>query len=99
MTDGAKRVDSQDFASREYEEDEDEHSFANATTNLLAKAPPTGINVGKGSGGVDLHHHHQPGDGQWGFWDLLKWRPVRVMCSTMFLNSSVILLMMETQSC
>jgi hypothetical protein len=83
--DGPKRMDSQDlpYPSREYEDDDDEN------TNLLSKAPPTGVDVGRGSGGVDLQHHHQPGDGQWGFWDLVKYRPVRVMCSTMFLNSYV----------
>ena len=99
--DWPKRVDSQDFSGpvREYkprDDDDDDgeyddqgDSLLSATTSLLGKAPPTGVDVGKGSGGVDLHRH-APGEGNpWGFWDLLKWRPVRVMCSTMFLNSYV----------
>lgn len=90
-----KRLDSQDFPNsnlgREYkeEEEEDEHGLMDATTALLAKAPPTGVDVGKGSGGVDMRRDSVGEGNPWGFWELIRWRPVRVMCSTMFLNSYV----------
>lgn len=90
-----KPLDSQDFPNsnlgREYkeEEEEDEHGLLDATTALLAKAPPTGVDVGKGSGGVDMRRDSVGEGNPWGFWELIRWRPVRVMCSTMFLNSFI----------
>lgn len=62
--------------------DDDDDDDTGVTSKLLKHAPPTGVDVGEGAEGLRRHEGQQ-----WGFWDLMKYKPVRIMCTTMLFNS------------
>lgn len=59
------------------------------TGALLRQYPPVTSPTGA-QAGEDMEMVKNRSGG-WGFWDLMRWKPMRVMCMTMFLNSSVFL--------
>jgi hypothetical protein len=65
-----------------YAKDIDEEDEG-AAEGLLKRYPPSPGTASK----EDLAGLREKKAGGWTFWDLMAWRPMRVMCMTMFMNS------------
>lgn len=81
-----KRVEGDEFETiqEDADGDSDGDADADAETRLLSDPQMSD------RGGMSQREDGARGRiATWTFWDLMRWRPVRVMCMTMFLNSYV----------
>lgn len=83
-TDETDAKDNDDMDDK-YERDDEDEVDDGTTQALLRNYPPVPSPTGAQAGEDVVNLRKKPGG--WGFWDLMGWKPMRIMCMTMFLNS------------